>query len=91
MKRTNTWHARLPKARSQHLDPTYLAPICHQSQSIFFGRLPLEIRELVYANVGGDLIKLKMPDDEKHGKAPFKFSCPMLVEKIAFALSCKMA
>ncbi len=103
-KETVTWDERLPKARSKCFNPT--REVRCQSQSMFFGKLPLELRRMVYEFMSGELVKLSEIDCEsldrdriynhqevcyRIGVGPFKSSCPMLLKMLAFPRSCKMA
>ncbi|KAF1846477.1 uncharacterized protein K460DRAFT_367246 [Cucurbitaria berberidis CBS 394.84] len=103
-KATAAWNARLPSDRSS--DETCLVrsiqrDVSTQSNSLFFRKLPLEIRRLIYANVvGGEELRLQVINENKKAyngdeigkeKIPFKLTCPMGRRLLAFPISCKLA
>lgn len=66
-----------------------------QQQSLFFTKLPLEIRRLIYTYaLGGERLQLELVDelvDEKgYERAPFRLTCLSAQRLLAFPKSCKM-
>jgi len=99
-KATAAWNARLRSVRSS--DEICLAKIDASTQlnSLFFRKLPLELRRLVYAHVlGGQELCLRVVNEnEKHdgdeiGKegVPFKLECRAARGLLALPMSCKLA
>lgn len=102
-KATNAWNARLPAERSTQgscLVSNIMLVYPTQPRSLFFQKLPLEIRRLVYAEIlGGDKVRLRVIDENKarHGDEigketiPFKLICPTAYSLLNFSSSCKLA
>ena len=101
-KATVAWNARLSSVRSS--DETCLVgsttDVSTQSNSLFFRKLPLEIRRLIYTNVlGGEELLLQVINENKaydgdeigKEKIPFKLTCPAARGLLAFPISCKLA
>lgn len=94
-KHTAIWDARLPKARV-FPDTTAMTNISTQPQALFFSKLPLELRRLIYSyafcNSSGEL-ELQIAKDEvgnSHPK-PFELSCPTAQQLFGFPSSCKLS
>lgn len=102
-KATVAWNARLPSVRS--LGETCLVrstkpDVSTQWNSLFFRKLPLEVRRLMYTNVlGGEELLLQVINENKaydgdeigKEKIPFKLTCPAARRLLAFPISCKLA
>lgn len=89
-----SWHARLPDLRAETDDAFDIgstANISLQQQSLFFGKLPLELRRLVYAYVMDRLeLQLELREDGDR-RVPFQMRCGQAQELLRFPKSCKMA
>jgi hypothetical protein len=97
------WHSRLPSVRSvDEVSPlsSTLRNISTQSDSNIFGKLPLEIRRLIYTHMlSGESLLFYVPDENKeyHGdeiwreNVPFTLKCPAARGLLAFSLSCRTA
>jgi hypothetical protein len=89
------WDARLPPVRLQEqgfADLRHKGPVSDQQQSIFFAKLPLEIRRLVYTYaIGGEQLQLETGNDEAASSQPFRLSCLAAQKMLAFPQSCKLA
>jgi hypothetical protein len=89
------WEKRLPKARV-FPDTTAMTDISTQLQTLFFSKLPLELRRLIYSyafrNSSGELELqvAKDEDGELHPK-PFALSCPAAQQFFGFPSSCKLS
>jgi hypothetical protein len=89
-----SWHARLPEPKVEadgafHLCST--ADISLQKLSLFFGKLPLELRRLVYAYaMGGEELLLELREDGDK-TIPFKMRRAEAQSLLVFPESCKMA
>jgi hypothetical protein len=102
-KATQAWHARLPPVRSVDEASSFtstLSNISTQSDSHFFGKLPLEIRRLIYTHMlSGESLHFYVPDENKeyHGdeiwreNVPFTLNCHAARALLAFSSSCKIA
>ncbi|KAH7355654.1 hypothetical protein BKA66DRAFT_575287 [Pyrenochaeta sp. MPI-SDFR-AT-0127] len=94
-KHTAIWNAHLPKARV-FPDTTAMTNIFTQPQALFFSKLPLELRRLIYSyafcNISGEL-ELQIAKDNvgnSHPK-PFELSCPTAQQLSGFLSSCKLS
>jgi hypothetical protein len=93
VKRTAAWNARLPPIRH-----TELAKLCVtdfrvalvQQQSSLFGKLPLEIREMIYAYAFTEQ-HLHLSIRKKVKKSHFETHCPAAKSLLEFPRSCKLA
>lgn len=97
------WNTRLPADRctdqSCLVSGTELS-VSAQSDSVFFQKLPLEIRRLIYDEiVGGDKVRLRVvdenndPEGDEIGKekVPFQLVCPTAQALLNFSSSCQLA
>jgi hypothetical protein len=99
-KATQAWHARLPPARAADEASPITTDVCTQSDSLFFRKLPLEIRMQIYTELlcGQELLFL-VPDENRDlygdeiekADVPFKLTCPAARGLLAFPMSCKRA
>jgi hypothetical protein len=99
-KATEAWYARLPPVRSTDETRPEYENVCAQPDSLFFRKLPLEIRRLIYAELfcGKELL-FQVPDENRDtfgdelGKeeVPFNLTCPAARGLTAFPMSCKRA
>jgi hypothetical protein len=99
-KAIEAWHARLPPVRSVDATSPDSTSVCMQSDSLFFRKLPLEVRRLIYAELfcGKELL-FQVPNENKEwsgdevGKegVPFILTCPGARGLLAFPMSCKRA
>ena len=91
-----TWNARLPLARSTEKDSLNVGgrggvDVSTQRQSLFFAKLPLEIRRLIYTYaLGGERLQLEVVDEKGYEKTPFRLKCLSAQRLLAFPKSCKM-
>jgi hypothetical protein len=91
-----TWNARLPPARSTEKDSLDVGgrggvDVSTQRQSLFFAKLPLEIRRLIYTYaLGGEQLQLELVDEKGYEKTPFRLKCVSAQRLLAFPKSCKM-
>jgi hypothetical protein len=91
-----TWNARLPPARSTEKDSLDVGgrggvDVSTQRQSLFFAKLPLEIRRLIYTYaLGGERLQLEVVDEKGYEKTPFRLKCLSAQQLLAFPKSCKM-
>jgi len=96
-----TWNARLPPARSTEKDSLDVGgrgggvDVSTQQQSLFFAKLPLEIRRLIYTYaLGGEQLQLELVDEildqKRYKRAPFRLKCLSAQRLLAFPKSCKM-
>ena len=91
-----TWNARLPPARSTEKDSLDVGggegvDVSTQQQSLFFAKLPPEIRLLIYTYaLGGEQLQLEVVDEKGYEKAPFRLRCLSAQRLLAFPKSCKM-
>jgi hypothetical protein len=91
-----TWNARLPPARSTEKDSLNIGgrggvDVSTQRQSLFFAKLPLEIRRLIYTYaLGGERLQLEVADEKGYEKTPFRLKCLSAQQLLAFPKSCKM-
>lgn len=91
-----TWNARLPPARSTEKDSLNVGgrggeDVSTQRQSLFFARLPLEIRRLIYTYaLGGEQLQLEVVNEKVYEKTPFRLKCLSAQRLLAFPKSCKM-
>ena len=90
-----TWNARLPPARSTEKDSLNVGgrggDVSTQRQSLFFAKLPLEIRRLIYTYaLGGEQLQLEVVDEKGYEKTPFRLKCLSAQRLLAFPKSCKM-
>lgn len=102
-KATAAWNARLPAARSSEDTcevRTNAAGISPQSSSLFFSKLPLEIRWLIYPDIlAGRELLFEVIDQNKDmngdeiGKEriPFELTCYSARGLLSFPISCKLA
>lgn len=102
-KATAAWNARLPAARSSEstCELRRTGPgVSPQLSSLFFSKLPLEVRWLIYSNVlsGKDLLfevvdqnKDMNGDEIGKEKIPFKLTCHSAQGLLSFPISCKLA
>jgi hypothetical protein len=94
------WYARLPPVRSVDEPRPDRTNVCTQSDSLFFRKLPLEIRRLIYAELFCEKeLLFQVPDENKYWsgdevgkeKMTFKLTCPAARGLLAFPMSCKRA
>lgn len=103
-KATAAWYARLPAARQleKMYKPVTIASGVHpQSDSFFFGRLPVELRSLIYADILiGKELRFQVINETRNNindteigkeKIPFDLACPAGRGLLSFPLSCKLA
>jgi hypothetical protein len=89
-----SWHARLPAPKVEtdgafHLCSTTDTSL--QKQSLFFEKLPLELRRFVYAYaMGGEELQLELREDGDK-TIPFKMRCAEAQSLLVFPGSCKIA
>jgi hypothetical protein len=97
------WYSRLPPVRpvdeTRPLRDT-LRNISTQSESIFFSKLPLEIRQIIYTHLwDGEELLFQAPEEhfsyrrnEIEGEnVPFLLTCPAAQRVLGFPMSCKRA
>ncbi|KAH8693462.1 hypothetical protein GQ44DRAFT_765196 [Phaeosphaeriaceae sp. PMI808] len=102
-KATAAWNARLPAARSSEDTcgvRSTVADVSPQLNSIFFRKLPLEIRRFIYSDIlTGKELLLHVVDEDKSlngdetgkEKIPFKLTCHTARGLLSFPISCKLA
>ena len=99
-KATLAWNARLPSTRTSDEICLARTDVSTQLDSLFFRKLPLELRRLVYAHVLGvqELCLRVVDENKKHdwdeiGKegVPFKLECRAARGLLALPMSCKLA
>ena len=97
---TVAWNARLPSVRPSDKICLFGTELATQANSLFFRKLPLELRRLVYAHVlGGQELCLRVVDEnaahdgDEIGKerVPFKLKCHAARGLLALPSSCKLA
>ena len=88
------WHARLPPAYSTEGNTPVIEGIrdvSTQQQSLFFAKLPIELRNLIYTYaLGGEQLQLRIVGAREYDKAPFKLRCVSAQHIFAFPKSCKL-
>jgi hypothetical protein len=89
------WNARLPPVRNQDQETAGLPQETHvssQQQSAFFGKLPLELRRLIYTYaISSEELRLEIRDDELLSGQQFRLECAAAQMILAFPKSCKVA
>ena len=92
---TAIWNTRLPKVRV-FPDNTVMTNISTQPQALFFSKLPLELRGLIYSYAfcnSSDELELQVAKDKVGGSQfqPFELSCPTAQQLFGFPSSCKLS
>ncbi|CAN9426241.1 unnamed protein product [Alternaria alternata] len=89
-----SWRARLPDPRAETDDAFDIgstANISPQQQSLFFGKLPPELRRLVYAYaMDREELQLELREDGD-SRVSFETRCGQAQELLRLPKSCKMA
>jgi hypothetical protein len=100
---TQAWYSRLPPVRpvdeARPLKDT-LRNISTQSEAVFFSKLPLEIRRLIYEHLWDrEELFFQVPeestmyrgDEITRENIPFTLTCPAAQNILGFPTSCKRA
>jgi hypothetical protein len=88
------WCSRLPPVRPvKEVRPAKdtLPNTSTQYGSVFFCKLPLEIRQLIYTHLwDGEELLFQVPEEDSDN-APFTLTCPAAQGVLGFPMSCKRA
>jgi hypothetical protein len=95
------WEAHLPSAISEDQQSLLFIDrrnVSSQQQSYLFGKLPLELREIIYAYaLCGKELQVEISGDEglnlqhRGPHAPLELRCPYAQRLLAFPKSCRLA
>ncbi len=87
-----SWVARLPPLPFSKTNTEELTNISIQSQSLFFSKLPIELRLIVYDYaLSGKKLRFELSNEATSEKLFYRLKCRTARQITAFPKSCKLA